>query len=79
MVRPYTEEMENDAFWLVPFTTANEETRPIGQRPPSPMHPYLTQLNAVGNQNKSLKNIVHDILSDAKELGAIDINWLQDY
>ncbi|GAA5798975.1 hypothetical protein HPULCUR_004384 [Helicostylum pulchrum] len=79
VVRQYTEEMENDAFWFVPFTTANDETRPIGQRPPSPMHPYLTQLNAVGNQNKSLKNIVHDILSDAKELGAIDINWLQDY
>ncbi|KAG2231542.1 hypothetical protein INT48_005045 [Thamnidium elegans] len=79
VVRPYTEEMENDAFWFVPFTTTNEETRPIGQRPPSPMHPYLTQLNAVGNQNKSLKNIVHDILLDAKELGAIDINWLQDY
>lgn len=51
---------------------------PIGQRPPSPMH-LSQQLHPVGNPNKSLKSIVYDILSDAKDLGAIDINWLQDY
>lgn len=76
LVRQHTEDMEenNDAFWFMPFpTTGNDEMHPIGLRPPSP--PNLT---STGN-NKSLKTIVYDILSDAKESGASDLNWLQDY
>ena len=28
---------------------------------------------------KTLKNLVYDILLDAKDLGAVDLNWLQQY
>ncbi|KAG2213151.1 hypothetical protein INT47_011300 [Mucor saturninus] len=75
LVRQHTEEPEesNDAFWIMPFPTAADEMHPIGLRPPSPPN-----LNSTGN-NKSLKNIVYDILSDAKESGASDLHWLQDY
>ncbi|KAI9361090.1 hypothetical protein BD770DRAFT_384151 [Pilaira anomala] len=80
LVQRFTEEAEdqNDAFWFIPFSTGNDEMHPIGQRPPSPMH-LSQQLHPVGYPNKSLKTIVYDILTDAKDLGAIDINWLQDY
>lgn len=76
LIRQHTEDIDesNDAFWFMPFPTAvNNEMHPIGLRPPSP--PNLT---SVGN-NKTLKAIVYDILIDAKESGAVDLNWLQDH
>jgi hypothetical protein len=61
----------------------DEEMHPIGRRPPSPIHPHnnAATINdgSVGSTNKSLKKIVHEILTDAKDLGAIDLNWLQGY
>jgi hypothetical protein len=69
----------NDGFWFVPLPTSiDDEMNPIGRRPPSPMHFNIAQRNTA-NINKSLKNIVYDIITDAKELGAIDLNWLLDY
>lgn len=75
LVRQLTEDMDennNDGFWFAPFPPPTDEfgTRRL------PTHTTM-QRNAI--LNKSLKNIVYDIITDAKELGAIDLNWLTDY
>lgn len=76
----------NDGVWFVPFPAAatgmEEDQNGMGRRPPSPMHSNTAmQRNAIyaANINKSLKSIVYDIIADAKDLGAIDLNWLLDY
>lgn len=72
----------NDGVWFVPFPTSEDDQNLIGRRPPSPMHSNTAMhRNALysANINKSLKSIVYDIITDAKDLGAIDLNWLLDY
>lgn len=82
----------NDGVWFVPFPAAAAATATIrgteddlygmGRRPPSPIHASTAMhRNHIysANINKSLKSIVYDIIADAKDLGAIDLNWLLDY
>jgi hypothetical protein len=65
-----------NTHWLAPPSAESA----IGRRPPSPTH---QQIAASGNNDasttKSLQDMVHDIIMDAKDLGAADLNWLQDY
>jgi hypothetical protein len=63
--------------WLAPST----EDSVVGRRPPSPTHQQTTASNNNGatKKKKTLKDMIHDIIMDAKDLGAVDLNWLQDY
>ncbi|KAI9487127.1 MAG: hypothetical protein EXX96DRAFT_474335 [Benjaminiella poitrasii] len=65
---------ENNNFRFTSATAAapvvDDETHPhsIGQRLSSPM-----------SSTKSLKDVIYSIIMDAKELGALDLQWLQEY
>lgn len=81
VIEDNAEAIRNGTFWFVPLpNTGNheDEVHPVGRRPPSPAHhPSLQPIPSVSN--KSLKDIIHNIIMDCKDLGAIDLNWIQDY
>ncbi|KAI9016532.1 hypothetical protein CLU79DRAFT_763094 [Phycomyces nitens] len=57
------------------------EDGPVARRPPSPNMLQLMQpLQSIGTRSgyRSLYDMIHDIIKDAKDLGAMDLAWFVD-
>ncbi|KAI8986609.1 hypothetical protein BDB01DRAFT_786263 [Pilobolus umbonatus] len=74
----------SDGQWVRTFSN-NPSAMQAMRRPPSPILPHSltppiqTPINHTEYSDKSLKHIVHDILLEERETGALDLNWLLDY
>ncbi|KAF1799055.1 hypothetical protein FB192DRAFT_1394613 [Mucor lusitanicus] len=71
--------IRNGTFWFVPLINTEAEVPVAGRRPPSPVQQALSSQSIFSNENKSLKDIVRAIIMDCKDLGAIDLNWINEY
>ncbi|GAN02344.1 hypothetical protein MAM1_0020d01787 [Mucor ambiguus] len=71
--------IRNGTFWFVPLPNTEDDVPAAGRRPPSPMQHTLSSQSMLPIENKSLKDIVHTVIMDCKDLGAIDLNWISDY
>ncbi|OBZ85463.1 hypothetical protein A0J61_06484 [Choanephora cucurbitarum] len=66
------------------YSTEGDEEEPHYHRLEDELYERLENLMETSqtmgrHAGKTLKNLVYDILLDAKDLGAVDLNWLQQY
>ncbi|CEP11814.1 hypothetical protein [Parasitella parasitica] len=80
-VQDNDENVRNGMFWFIPVpnTSVEDEAHPVERRPPSPAQNRMSSEQFSTVDKRSLKDIIRTIIVEYKDLGGVDLNWIQDY